>query len=154
MSTRHLLLGATLFFLPVCLAAATTPISMIPVDLATVANCRVQTNCYASPAGGVPDAPEGSVTLGGVPFNLGPVGGNNGWSYQSPLRLRRSSCKPRRLHLRPNPLPRLLRLPLYCRHRPAPVAANPSNWTLPQSSFEGWRWTARESRWCALTDRL
>lgn len=70
--------------LPVVSQAATT-ITYTPVDLSPVANCRVQTNCYAYPAGGVPGAPEGSVTLGGIPFNLGPVGGNNGWSYATSI---------------------------------------------------------------------
>src|ERR1019366_3306693 len=54
--------------------------TMTPVDLSAYANCRVQSNCYQWPAPAVEYAPEGSVTLGGVPFNLQTAGGNNGWS--------------------------------------------------------------------------
>ena len=77
-SLKGLLLGIAV--LPALTIASTTTTTMTNVDLSGYANCRVQYNCYQWPAPAVEQAPEGPVTLGGVPFNLQTVGGYNGWS--------------------------------------------------------------------------
>ena len=49
----------------------------VEVDLSTYANARIQN--YQPSASGYP---EGPVTLGGIPFNIQAVGGNNAWNAE------------------------------------------------------------------------
>ena len=49
----------------------------VTVDLSPYANARIQ-NYQPSSAG----YPEGPVTLGGVPFDIQKVGGNNAWNAE------------------------------------------------------------------------
>ncbi len=51
--------------------------SFVTVDLSPYTNTRIQ-NYQPSAAG----YPEGMVTLGGIPFNIQTVGGNNAWNAE------------------------------------------------------------------------
>src|SRR5437899_1276360 len=51
--------------------------SFVTVDLSPYTNTRIQ-NYQPSAAG----YPEGMVTLGGIPFNIQSVGGNNAWNAE------------------------------------------------------------------------
>lgn len=55
----------------------TLPSTFVTVDLSPYANTRIQ-NYQPSSAG----YPEGMVTLGGIPFNIQTVGGNNAWNAE------------------------------------------------------------------------
>src|SRR5712692_4769641 len=55
----------------------TVPSTFVTVDLSQYANTRIQ-NYQPSSAG----YPEGMVTLGGIPFNIQAVGGNNAWNAE------------------------------------------------------------------------
>lgn len=57
--------------------AAPAQAGFITVDLSPYTNARIQ-NYQPSAAG----YPEGMVTLGGVPFNIQTVGGNNAWNAE------------------------------------------------------------------------
>jgi hypothetical protein len=71
---RARLLVAVLSFS--CLASPATA-QVVMVDLSPYANARIQ-GYQPSSAG----YPEGMVTLGGVPFNIQKVGGNNAWNAE------------------------------------------------------------------------
>jgi hypothetical protein len=73
MNRQHLVLVLALIFGVTSLARA----DVITVDLSPYANARIQ-NYQPSAAG----YPEGMVTLGGVPFNIQAVGGNNAWNAE------------------------------------------------------------------------
>lgn len=95
------MINQRLFRAPV-VATLTASLATIPaiadyvrIDLSPFANARIQTyqSCAAT-------YPEGDVLLGGVPFSIQNVGGNNAWNAQNAG----------------GPHPRELEIPIYAKH--------------------------------------
>jgi hypothetical protein len=76
LASSYLFTAMTTFALVLCISH-TASAGYVTVDLSPYTNARIQ-NYQPSSAG----YPEGHVTLGGVPFDIEKVGGNNAWNAE------------------------------------------------------------------------